>query len=397
MSPRPQPDKAKARGASRGWFPFLGLRLGLLVTLFASLTFADTLDDLLRDVRAVQAEGVGSAKARAAWDRLVRQGPGALPRILVAMDTPDTVVANWLRLAFDDIAERESKSIDAEALLAFVRDGKRHGAPRRFALEHVELLRPGTKDKLLADWLTDPEFGHDAVGRALEQIQRDKDLPKEKAVERLRSVFAASRDLEQARTAATRLKERGVIVSLADHMGFLRDWYVIGPFDANRKKGYGTTYPPEKSVDLKATLEGKGGKKLTWVRHTLPDSLTGRFPGFVDLRKPLGDAEDAVAFAWTAVECPREQTVELRGAADDNFTLWVNGTRVFGFEEYQNGVRLDRHRVAVKLRAGVNTILVKICQAPLDADNTLPNWEFLLRITDASGKGVTFPRAEVMR
>ena len=188
------------------------------------------------------------------------------------------------------------------------------------------------------------------------------------------------------------LKERGQAVSVADHMGFLGDWHVIGPFDARGGKGFSTSYPPEKKVDLEATLEGKAGKKLSWRRVTVPETTTGRFPILVDLRKPLGDAEDAVAFAWAAFKVATEQKVEFRGAADDNFTVWVNGVRAFGFEEYQNGVRFDRHRFAVKFRPGVNTVLVKVVQAP-KADNPTTNWEFLLRITDPSGRGLTFPSA----
>ena len=65
----------------------------------------------------------------------------------------------------------------------------------------------------------------------------------------------------------------------------------------------------------------------------------------------------------------------------------------FGFEEYRNGVRFDRHRVKVRLKAGVNTVLVKVCQAPLDPSNREPNLEFLLRVCDASGKGVMFKSA----
>src|SRR5262249_40264528 len=172
---------------------------------------------------------------------------------------------------------------------------------------------------------------------------------------------------------------------------------VIGPFDGRNKKGFATPYPPEKRVDLTATLQGKDGKELSWRRIALPEAPGARFPILVDLRKPLGEALDAVAFAWTAFEVPAAREAELRGAADDNLSLWINGEKVFAFEEYQNGVRFDRHRVKVKLRAGVNTILVKVCQAPFDADNTLTNWEFLLRLTDATGKGLTYPPAGAMR
>src|SRR6202030_3401169 len=102
---------------------------------------------------AVKKEGVGAVAARKAWDKLVRQGPKALPAILEAMDTPDTVVANWLRTAFDRIVEDDrktgSKGIDADKLLAFVKDAKRQGRARRLALEVVDRLRPGTSDKLI--------------------------------------------------------------------------------------------------------------------------------------------------------------------------------------------------------------------------------------------------------
>ena len=369
----------------------LALALSFLAARSADRAEADVFPDL----RAVKAEGVGSAKARAAWDRLVGQGPTVLPAILAAMDTPDTVVANWLRLAFDDIVERDRKSggkqVDVDALLAFARDPKRQGRPRRLALDLAEELRPGVRKKLLPGWIDDPTFREDAIDDLLERLRSDKELPKDKALDALRKGFASSRDIAQSRAVAALLKERGETVSVADHLGFLRDWHLIGPFDARGGKGFATVYPPEQKVDLDAMLEGKAGKKLAWRRETVAESAAGRFPILVDLLKPLGNADDAVAYAWTAFTVPMGRTVEFRGAADDNFTVWVNGVRVFGYEEYQNGVRLDRHRFPVKLRAGVNTVLVKVCQGP--GEIAASNWEFLLRITDPTGRGVTFPSA----
>jgi hypothetical protein len=56
-------------------------------------------------------------------------------------------------------------------------------------------------------------------------------------------------------------------------------------------------------------------------------------------------------------------------------------------------VRFDRHRFRVRLKAGTNTVLVKVCQAPSDPANTEPNWEFFLRICDEAGKGLLFKSA----
>src|SRR5439155_1741893 len=82
------------------------------------------------------------------------------------------------------------------------------------------------------------------------------------------------RVLEQGRRVAEKLKKLGVEVSVADHLGFLRQWYVLGPFDAQGWKGFKTGYPPEKKVDLQATYEGKDGKKLAWKRFDVKETLT---------------------------------------------------------------------------------------------------------------------------
>ncbi len=378
--------------------PRLAYRLALLLAAVAALPAAadDEVARLLKQVRAVGPEGAGSPEARAAWERLVARGPAVLPALLEAMDTPDTVAANWLRTAFDRIADEAAgkggQGIDADALLRFARDAKRQGRARRLALDLVERLRPGTRAGLLRGRPDDPEFRHDAIELALADLDRDKQAPVDRRVAALRGLFAATRDLPQARAVAARLKDLGAPVSVADHFGFLRDWYVIGPFDARGMKGFRATYPPEEKVDLAAACDGKG-KAVRWKRYRSPEATAGTHVALVNLREPLGDAADAVAYAYTAFEADAAREVEFRGAADDNLAVWVNGARAFGFEEYRNGVRLDRHRFRVRLRKGTNTVLVKVCQAPADPAHPEPNWEFLLRVCEPDGKGLSFKSA----
>ncbi|MCS6851879.1 MAG: hypothetical protein NZ700_12005 [Gemmataceae bacterium] len=354
----------------------------------------DSVAKLLDDLKAVQTEGPASPTARAAWEKLVERGPAALPAILTAMDTPDTVLANWLRTAFDLIVERELAAgggrIDVAALLRVVEDPRRRGRVRRLALDVVERLRPGTRDRLTPGWLDDPEFRYEAVALLLKEGDGFAEKgDKEQAVARYRKAWSASRDVGQVQALANRLKQHGHSVSLAEHLGFLTEWYVIGPFEANGK-GFATSYPPEKAIDLNAELPGKEGP-VRWQRYQVKETTTG-LPArvaLVNLLEPLGAADDAVAYAYTAFQVVHAQEVEFRGAADDNFIVWVNGQRVFAFEEYRNGVRLDRHRFRVKLQPGVNQVLVKICQAPPDPSGTTePNWEFLLRVVDDTGKGI---------
>lgn len=377
------------------WKQTMTLLVSALLLITAAHLAADDVNSprlqaLLNSIRAVGPQGAGSIAARKAWDQLVAQGPAALPAIFAAMDTPDTVIVNWLLTAVDAIAaEQKSKGkpLPVEQLLQFIQDSKHQGRARRLALELVETAVPGTTERRLPGWLNDPEFRYESVEQLLAATAKLKDP--ETVRQRYRQAFAAARDVEQVKAIERKLKELGTDVDVLAHLGFFRDWYVLGPFDAHEMKGFATVYPPEEKIDLAAAYAGKRGN-IRWKRITYqPQDRIG----LINLAKELGSADDAVAYAYTAFRAAAAVEAEFRGGADDNLSVWVNGKRVFAFEEYRNGVRLDRHRFKVPLRLGVNTVLVKVCQAPADTGSPEPNWEFLLRMVDASGKGFGFASA----
>src|SRR5713226_10395831 len=122
------------------FYPFL---VGLALLAADTSSQKDPLTLLLREIKAVaNGHTEASSKARAAWEKVVATGPAALPRVLEAMDQPDPVVANWLRTAFDRVAEEalqhKEKPVDPQPLLNFATNPRRHGPARRLALELVE-------------------------------------------------------------------------------------------------------------------------------------------------------------------------------------------------------------------------------------------------------------------
>ncbi len=309
----------------------------------------------LRDIELVASQGLGTDQGRAAWKRLAQGRAELLPTLLQVMNSDDIVRCNWIRTAFERILEREKKArpeaIDVDALFIFAIDKENQGRARRFALSVVEQFRPGTTKKLLPNWVDDPEFRFDAVDWWLAEAEDiAQEGHKKEAIFAFELAMEHTRDVQQAKKVASGLLDLGKEVSVARHFGFLMDWYVIGPFDAKGKKGFTTVYPPEKNVDLQGEYPGQSGK-VKWKHYQVQESspkVRSRHVALVNLResKALGDADDAVAFAYTEIRVPEARKVEFRGAADDNFIVWVNGERVFGFEEYTNGVRHDRHRIA---------------------------------------------------
>ncbi len=150
-------------------------------------------------------------------------------------------------------------------------------------------------------------------------------------------------------------------------------WLVLGPYDNTAGIGYNTKYIPENTtqIDLTAKYEGID-EQISWKKFT-----DNAFNGFIDFGE---DINWRVAYAWTAVTSPDEREVFFRFGSDDQSKIWLNGTEVFADTNAQTAI-LDKNTIPVTLKAGKNTILVKVCNEEM-------SWGFFLRVTDADGKPV---------
>ena len=148
-------------------------------------------------------------------------------------------------------------------------------------------------------------------------------------------------------------------------------WLILGTFDNTDGIGYNTAYIPEDTtqIDLTAKYEGVG-EQISWKKFT-----DDAFDGYIDFGK---DINWRVSYAWTTVTSPDEREVQFRFGSDDQGKIWLNGKEVFA---NPNGglVKIDSDTIPVTLKAGKNTILVKVCNGEL-------SWGFYFRITDADGK-----------
>ena len=338
-------------------------------------------------------QGTGSAAAREARDELARHGVEILPQLLAAMDTSNPVAANWCRTVYEEIVDRGFKQEGAawprEFLKEYVSDARRAGRPRDLALSLLERLEPGFRDAWLPGRLDDPPFRHQAVALALaagDRALREKNA--EQAKIEFRKAFDHARDSGQLTQAASNLKALGEPADVIEHLGLIIDWWLVGPFDAPDKSGFAAVFEPENRVDLAARYKGKAGE-IRWTRHTATDPL-----GQLNLIEAVAATREAVGYAYTEIDVPHETAVQLRCGADDNCTVWLNGKKVFGREQWLNGTRFDRFISDITLKSGRNTLLVKICQGPQHKDPEVPNnWSLQLRLCDESGKGIGFKLA----
>jgi hypothetical protein len=376
-----------------GWLQAVGM-VALLVAVAPARDTQPRTDDeqaaLLARIRAVGREGAGNAEAGRAWKELVQLGPRALPATLAAMDGADARACNWLRAAVDAIAERAlaaGQPLPADRLEEFIRQKQHAPAARRLAYEWLCRVDDKAPARLLPGMLHDPsaELRRDAVAAVL----RDADARRQKndregARAAYRKALSGACDKDQVETIARHLKDMGETVDLASHFGFVRRWQLISPFDNTKGRGFETAYPPEKSVDLAAALEGKAGATARWISYTTSDPY-----GVVDLNKVLGKQKGTVAYAYAVIDSPTERPVEVRAGSPNALKIFLNGKELLGRNEYHHGNQMDQHVAAGTLKAGRNVLLLKVCQNE-QSDSWAQEWRFQVRLCDAAGAAVPF-------
>ncbi len=148
-------------------------------------------------------------------------------------------------------------------------------------------------------------------------------------------------------------------------------WITLGPFDNTAGIGYNTEYFSEDSTQLDRIANFEGvNEQIKWLKFN-----DDAFDGYIDF-SPRGNW--CVSYAWTTITSPDERQVQFRFDSDDQGKMWLNGKEIYANTEDKT-ISLDREIIPVTLKAGKNSILVKVC-------NEEKTSGFYLRITDTDGK-----------
>lgn len=133
-------------------------------------------------------------------------------------------------------------------------------------------------------------------------------------------------------------------------------WYYCGPFANPNQKGFDTVYPPEREQDLKKTYPGKNNVPCPWKEGQFTDGQVNNLALF------QGDQNiDSVIYLYREITCSVPLEVPVSMGSDDTLTVWLNGEKIVS-QNVQRGVAPDQANVTMKLKAGKNTLLIKVCQ-----------------------------------
>jgi len=153
---------------------------------------------------------------------------------------------------------------------------------------------------------------------------------------------------------------------------FIRDWNIIGPFQASDMDDLPTVYPPEREVMPARTYAGKDGAEVGW--RTVQAEKTG----YVRLSELVRPNEQAIVYALAYVFSPDDREALLLLGSDDGVRVWVNGDLIHTNPVYRAAAP-DQDRVSARLKKGRNTLLFKILQGA-------GGWGFYARFADPDGE-----------
>jgi len=355
----------------------------------------------LKKLRAVGLKGQGHRDAMQAWKQLSRADVNQLPTILGGMKGAGKLADNWFRAVVETVAQRQidgGGKLPVPALERFLADTSQSPRARRLAYELVAQADETAEQRLIAPLIDDPslELRRDAIVLALKAADaRLKASEKEQVTQDYQRVFHFSRDLDQIKEAAAKLRKLDQPVDLPRHMGFVLRWKLIGPFDNTGGIGFDKVYPPDDGVDLAATYGGKVGP-VRWQDYATKDDF-----GIVDLndgfKRPEGkggaryeftdEHTGVVAYAYAEFDSSESRSADFRIGCINANKLWLNGDLLTANQIYHSGMEVDQYVATANLKKGRNTLLVKVVQNEQEED-WAQRWQFQLRVCDELGTAI---------
>jgi hypothetical protein len=328
---------------------------GLVVCSCCGQAGAQSPDDWLRTIKRVDHKAAGNAEAAKAYDQLIKGGRETLPAILSAFEDANPLAENYLRSAFEVVAEKGAGEPPQAEITKFLRERSHNQNARALAFEWLKSQDADAAESFLDESLLDPssEIRRLAVARKIEQAESAEG---DAAIAAWRAALSGAIDQDQVKQVADALKAAGEEVDLARHFGLLTEWKIIGPFDNKDMKAFDVAYPPEREIDFSATYEGMTGE-VGWQTITTDDPF-----GKVDIAKSVGPHKGAVMYMYAEFDSPEAGEAWFRLATANAWKLWVNGELVFAREEYHRGMRWDQYRVPAALKQGKNVLRLKILQ-----------------------------------
>ena len=219
---------------------------------------------------------------------------------------------------------------------------------------YLEFLKAGRN-------IVDRDAYIDMLSQLIDEISYPQTL-QEKFIFALAQFYSENDMIEKSNSI---IQSTGYIINNA--------WMLLGPFDSENGNGINKMYINEHLPKMDFSLEHKGkyGQEK-WRKHS--DEV---LDNIIEMPE---EEQWGIYYAYSTVNSPVEQAVEIQFSVFDLSKVWVNGLLEFEVQNRRNR-NADESAIPITLYPGNNSILVKVDEIGRDRG-------FSLQITDQNGKPI---------
>ncbi len=170
--------------------------------------------------------------------------------------------------------------------------------------------------------------------------------------------------------------------NIAKHLGFITDWYIIGPFKNENRSGMETLFMPEVEINFNKIYTDGAFHPVKWRKIFKPPFSK------IDIKNYFTPDKNCVAYFLTFIDVPEDKYYYIGIGTDDGYKLWINDTLIKENNIYRKAF-FDQERFKVYLKKGINKILLKISQEYFD-------WELYFRIFPVDYQIISFRKRNVL-
>ncbi|MCX8140400.1 MAG: VCBS repeat-containing protein [Gemmataceae bacterium] len=138
----------------------------------------------------------------------------------------------------------------------------------------------------------------------------------------------------------------------------LGDWYAIGPFrHPSGMSNFDAQFTPEtEPFDPKKVHKGKRDMPVQWTKKSYADGSVNSLAEF---------GNNCATYLYREIEAAAPTRLPVSLGSDDTLTVWLNGEKILS-ENVGRACAPDQNRAVLNLKAGKNTLLLKICNGSGD-------------------------------
>lgn len=136
------------------------------------------------------------------------------------------------------------------------------------------------------------------------------------------------------------------------------DWYAIGPFrHPGGASNFDARFSPEtEPFDPNKVHKGKRDMPVKWTKKNYTDGSINNLAEF---------GNNCATYLYREIEVAIPTRLPVSFGSDDTLTVWLNGEKILS-ENVQRACAPDQNRAVLNLKAGKNTLLLKICNGTGD-------------------------------